>query len=117
MANSDQQQNQFRLRELLTTQTDKWLLSWLLGVITALSVIGLLMMSGWFISVAAVAGYCGVGLAQLLIIWLPAAIYSGICLCFARRALWRMMISHHAVFWVTATAKSAIFLSDLLIYH
>ena len=97
MANSDQQQNQFRLRELLTTQTDKWLLSWLLGVITALSVIGLLMMSGWFISVAAVAGIVALG-SHSFNYMVPAAIIRVFAMLRTAGRYGEMMISHHAVF-------------------
>ncbi|MFO1365667.1 MAG: hypothetical protein U1E98_05115 [Moraxella osloensis] len=40
----------FRLTQLFSTQLDKWLIAAFLGIMTALSVIGLLMTSGWFIS-------------------------------------------------------------------
>lgn len=97
MANSDQQQNQFRLRELLTTQTDKWPLSWLLGVITALSVIGLLMMSGWFISVAAVAGIVALG-SHSFNYMVPGMIIRVFAMLRTAGRYGEMMISHHAVF-------------------
>ena len=51
----------FRLTQLFSTQLDKWLIAALLGMMTALSVIGLLMTSGWFISAAAMAGMVALG--------------------------------------------------------
>ena len=51
----------FRLRQLFSSQRDKWLLAAFLAIITALSVICLLMVSGWFISAAAIAGIVALG--------------------------------------------------------
>ena len=46
----------FALRQLITGQWDGWLLALLLGVVTVIATIGLLMLSGWFLSAAALAG-------------------------------------------------------------
>ena len=46
----------FALRQLITGQWDGWLLALLLGVVTVIATIGLMMLSGWFMSAAALAG-------------------------------------------------------------
>ena len=87
----------FRLTQLFSTQLDKWLIAALLGILTALSVIGLLMMSGWFISAAAMAGMAALGSHSFNYL-VPAAIIRVMAVRRAARRYGEMMVSHHAVF-------------------
>lgn len=51
----------FRLRELILPLLSMWLVAWALGLITLVSVLGLLMVSGWFITMAGAVGMTAVG--------------------------------------------------------
>lgn len=87
----------FRLTQLFSTQLDKWLIAALLGIMTALSVIGLLMMSGWFISAAAMAGMAALGSHSFNYL-VPAAIIRVMAMVRTAGRYGEMMVSHHAVF-------------------
>lgn len=51
----------FRLRELVLPLLSMWLLAWGLGLITAISSLGLLVVSGWFVTMAGSSGLLAVG--------------------------------------------------------
>lgn len=87
----------FRLTQLFSTQLDKWLIAALLGMMTALSVIGLLMTSGWFISAAAMAGMVALGSHSFNYL-VPAAIIRVMAMVRTAGRYGEMMVSHHAVF-------------------
>lgn len=87
----------FRLSQLFSTQLDKWLIAALLGIMTALSVIGLLMTSGWFISAAAMAGMLALGSHSFNYL-VPAAIIRVMAMIRTAGRYGEMMVSHHAVF-------------------
>lgn len=87
----------FRLTQLFSTQLDKWLIAAGLGITTALSVIGLLMMSGWFISAAAMAGMVALGSHSFNYL-VPAAIIRVMAMVRTAGRYGEMMVSHHAVF-------------------
>lgn len=87
----------FRLRQLFSSQRDKWLLAAFLAIITALSVIGLLMVSGWFISAAAIAGIVALG-SHSFNYMVPAAIIRVLAMVRTAGRYGEMMLSHHAVF-------------------
>ena len=87
----------FRLTQLFSTQLDKWLIAALLGILTALSVIGLLMTSGWFISAAAMAGMVALGSNSFNYL-VPAAIIRVMAMVRTAGRYGEMMVSHHAVF-------------------
>ncbi|BFN02161.1 cysteine/glutathione ABC transporter ATP-binding protein/permease CydC [Moraxella sp. K23] len=93
-SNSDQT---FRLNQLFSTQLDKLLIAALLGIMTALSVIGLLMTSGWFISAAAMAGMVALGSHSFNYL-VPAAIIRVMAMVRTAGRYGEMMVSHHAVF-------------------
>ncbi|WP_066803595.1 amino acid ABC transporter ATP-binding/permease protein [Moraxella oblonga] len=79
---------QFELHQLWTTQKHRWFLAWGLGMITALSVLGLVAVSGWLITMAGVMGVLG-------------AVYLVPCGLAVSRTLARygdLVVSHHAVF-------------------
>ena len=87
----------FRLTQLFSTQLDKWLIAACLGIMTALSVIGLLMTSGWFISAAAMAGMVALGSHSFNYL-VPAAIIRVMAMVRTAGRYGEMMVSHHAVF-------------------
>ncbi|MBW4017703.1 ATP-binding cassette domain-containing protein [Moraxella osloensis] len=87
----------FRLTQLFSTQLDKWLIAACLGIMTALSVIGLLMTSGWFISAAAMAGMVALGSYSFNYL-VPAAIIRVMAMVRTAGRYGEMMVSHHAVF-------------------
>lgn len=58
--------SRFNLRQLITGNLGTWLLAWFLGVATVLSVIGLLMVSGWFITISAMIGVTGIVISYAL---------------------------------------------------
>lgn len=87
----------FRLNQLFSTQLDKLLIAALLGIMTALSVIGLLMTSGWFISAAAMAGMVALGSHSFNYL-VPAAIIRVMAMVRTAGRYGEMMVSHHAVF-------------------
>lgn len=87
----------FRLTQLFSTQLDKWLIAALLGIMTALSVIGLLMTSGWFISAAAMAGMLALGSHSFNYL-VPAAIIRVMAMVRTAGRYGEMIVSHHAVF-------------------
>lgn len=87
----------FRLTHLFSTQLDKWLIAACLGIMTALSVIGLLMTSGWFISAAAMAGMVALGSHSFNYL-VPAAIIRVMAMVRTAGRYGEMMVSHHAVF-------------------
>lgn len=87
----------FRLTQLFSTQLDKWLIAACLGIMTALSVIGLLMTSGWFISAAAMTGMVALGSHSFNYL-VPAAIIRVMAMVRTAGRYGEMMVSHHAVF-------------------
>lgn len=87
----------FRLTQLFSTQLDKWLIAACVGMMTALSVIGLLMTSGWFISAAAMAGMVALGSHSFNYL-VPAAIIRVMAMVRTAGRYGEMMVSHHAVF-------------------
>ena len=87
----------FRLTQLFSTQLDKWLIAACLAMMTALSVIGLLMMSGWFISAAAMTGMVALGSHSFNYL-VPAAIIRVMAMVRTAGRYGEMMVSHHAVF-------------------
>ena len=87
----------FRLTQLFSTQLDKWLIAACLGIMIALSVIGLLMTSGWFISAAAMAGMVALGSHSFNYL-VPAAIIRVMAMVRTAGRYGEMMVSHHAVF-------------------
>lgn len=87
----------FRLRDLLLSQKFLWLIAWLLGIATVLSVLGLVMLSGWFITMAGVAGVLAVGTHTFNYL-LPSALIRGFAIIRTFARYGDLMVSHHAVF-------------------
>lgn len=87
----------FALRQLITGQWDGWLLAMLLGVATVIATIGLLMLSGWFLSAAALSGLLAVGSHSFNYL-MPAAIIRLFAIIRTAGRYGELMLSHHAVF-------------------
>lgn len=85
---------QFKLSQLLSTQKSLWLIAWLLGFATVVSVLGLVMVAGWFITITAVAGVLGV----LFNYFIPSAIIRLFALTRTLARYGDLMVSHHAIF-------------------
>ncbi|MDO4441911.1 MAG: ATP-binding cassette domain-containing protein [Moraxella sp.] len=92
-----QQDEKFRLRQLLLSQKLVWCIAWLLGIATVLSVLGLVMLSGWFITMAGVAGVIALG-SHAFNYLMPSAIIRGFAIVRTFARYGDLMVSHHAVF-------------------
>ena len=84
----------FRLRQLINPQKFLWEVAWLFGLITVISSLGLVMVSGWFVSMAAACGLLGV----VLLYALPSLLIRIFALCRTLARYGDLMVSHHAVF-------------------
>ncbi|WII94420.1 ATP-binding cassette domain-containing protein [Moraxella haemolytica] len=90
------QNDKFRLRQLLLSQKLLWGIAWLLGIATVLSVLGLVMLSGWFITMAGVAGVLVLGATFNYLI--PSVMIRGFAIVRTFARYGDLMVSHHAVF-------------------
>lgn len=96
-ASNKQSRPTFRLRDMFKPSFDLWLISWILGLVTAVSMIALLMISGWFITGAALAGLIAVG-SHSFNYMLPAGIIRMLAMARTAGRYGELMVSHHAVF-------------------
>ena len=87
----------FKLHELISTQIWVWILAWFLGLVTVWSVLGLSMVSGWFVTMSAVAGLVAVG-THTFNYMMPAAIIRTFAIARTLSRYGDLMVSHHAVF-------------------
>lgn len=87
----------FKLRQLISTQLWVWILAWLLGLLTVWSVLGLSMVSGWFVTMSAVAGLVAVG-SHAFNYMMPAAVIRTFAIIRTLSRYGDLMVSHHAVF-------------------
>lgn len=86
----------FRLQDLIKP-LDLWVFALLLGLVTVVSVIGLLMVSGWFLSATALAGMLAVGSHSFNYL-MPAAIIRVMAIARTAGRYGELMVSHHAIF-------------------
>lgn len=98
----------FRLRDMFKPSFDLWLISWLLGLIFAISIIALLMISGWFITSAALAGMLAVG-SHAFNYMVPAGIIRMLAIARTASRYGELMVSHHAVFDLLKTLRLRFF--------
>lgn len=87
----------FGLTQLFLGQKSLWLIAWALGIATVLSVLGLLMLAGWFITMASVAGLIAVG-GHIFNYLVPSAIIRGFAIVRTFARYGDLMVSHHAIF-------------------
>lgn len=98
----------FRLRDMFKPSFDLWVISWVLGLITALSMIALLMISGWFITGAALAGMIAVG-SHSFNYMVPAGIIRMLAMARTAGRYGELMVSHNAVFDLLKTLRLRFF--------
>ena len=98
----------FRLRDMFKPSFDLWVISWILGLVTALSMITLLMVSGWFITGAALAGMIAVG-SHSFNYMLPAGIIRMLAMARTAGRYGELMVSHNAVFDLLKTLRLRFF--------
>lgn len=101
-------QNHFKLRQLLLLQKTSWAIAWLLGIATVLSVLGLVMVAGWFISMAAATGLVAVGLHAFNYL-VPSAVIRLFAITRTAARYGDLMISHHAVFGLLKQLRVTFF--------
>lgn len=83
----------FGFRQLVLSVLPMWLLAWGLGVLTASSVLGLAMVSGWFITMAGVSGV-GVYFNYLV----PSALIRTFAIGRTLGRYGELMVGHSAIF-------------------
>lgn len=90
-----------RLSQLFTLKSSQWLLAWAVGLITLFATIGLLSVSGWFISAAAIAGIVAsiaTGLSAISFdFFRPAAVIRTFAITRTAGRYGERLASHHAV--------------------
>lgn len=87
----------FRLRALILPVLPLWVTAWLLGLLTVVSVIGLLMVSGWFVTMSALAGLIASG-AHGFNYLAPSAWIRSFAIGRTLGRYGELMVSHYAVF-------------------
>lgn len=87
----------FRLRDLIKPSFDLWVISWLLGLVTVISIVGLLMLSGWFLTATALAGMVALG-SHSFNYMMPAAIIRMLAIARTAGRYGELMVSHNAIF-------------------
>ncbi len=87
----------FRLRDLIKPSFDLWLIAWILGLVTAISVVGLLMVSGWFLTATAFAGMLAIGVGSFNYL-MPSALIRVLAITRTAGRYGELMVSHNAIF-------------------
>lgn len=102
-------QSVVQLRTLLNSRLAGWGLAWLLGSITLLSAIGLLALSGWFITAAALAGLVLAGGHSSLDIFVPAALIRFFALARTVGRYAERLASHDAALGLLRDLRTDVF--------
>ena len=87
----------FKLWQLISPQLWVWMVAWLLGLLTVWSVLGLSMVSGWFVTMSAVAGLVAAG-SHFFNYMVPAGVIRTFAIIRTLSRYGDLMVSHHAVF-------------------
>lgn len=87
----------FKLSQLISTQRWTWIVAWFLGLLTVWSILGLVTVSGWFVTMSSVAGLVAMG-SHAFNYMLPAAIIRTFAIVRTLARYGDLMVSHHAVF-------------------
>lgn len=101
--------DRFRLRYLFTFKSEQWLLAWLIGLLTLFATVGLLSVSGWFISAAAIAGIISGASAISFDFLRPAAIIRTFAIARTAGRYGERLASHHAVLGLLADLRCWFF--------
>ncbi len=97
------------LRHLAASRRGMWALAWLLGMLTLLATIGLLALSGWFISAAALAGMVSLASAYTFNYFGPAAIIRLLAIVRTAGRYGERLASHHAALGLLADLRNTMF--------
>lgn len=108
LATNDKHMTTFALTDLVKPSFNLWLLAWILGLMTVFSVIILFLISGWFLSAAAVAGMTALG-SHAFNYLLPAAIIRMLAIIRTAGRYGELMLSHHAVFHLLKVLRVKFF--------
>ncbi|MDO5652186.1 MAG: ATP-binding cassette domain-containing protein [Moraxella sp.] len=87
----------FTLSQLITPVLPLWLIAWGLGLVTVLSILGLLMVSGWFITMSAWAGLVAAGSHGFNYL-APSAIIRTFAISRTAGRYGDLLVSHQAIF-------------------
>lgn len=87
----------FQLRQLVSGQGGIWLLAWLLGIVAVIATIGLLMLSGWFLSATALAGFATLTIPVFNYL-MPSAMIRLFAIVRTAGRYGELMVSHQAIF-------------------
>lgn len=98
----------FRLRDLIKPSFNLWLIAWLLGLVTVVSIVGLLMVSGWFLTASALAGMVAVG-SHTFNYMMPAAVIRMMAISRTAGRYGELMVSHNAIFSLLGTLRLRFF--------
>lgn len=98
-----------QLRNLLNSRLAGWGLAWLLGSLTLLAAIGLLALSGWFITAAALAGLALAGVHGSLDIFVPAALIRLFALTRTAGRYAERLASHAAALGLLRDLRTGVF--------
>ncbi len=98
----------FKLWQLISPQLWVWMVAWLLGLLTVWSVLGLSMVSGWFVTMSAVAGLVAAG-SHAFNYMVPAAVIRTFAIIRTLSRYGDLMVSHHAVFWLLKQLRVRFF--------
>ncbi|MGE9657617.1 amino acid ABC transporter ATP-binding/permease protein [Snodgrassella alvi] len=102
-------QQQLKLSNLLLSRKSAWLLAWLLGQVTAIASIGLLALSGWFITAAGLAGIISLATAYTFNYFTPAGVIRLLAIVRTAGRYGERLGSHDAVLGLLADLRSGLF--------
>ncbi|MBV7433440.1 thiol reductant ABC exporter subunit CydC [Cardiobacteriaceae bacterium TAE3-ERU3] len=97
------------LRQLTSSRRPAWLLALVLGTLTLIATVGLLALSGWFISAAALAGLLTAGAVYSFNFFVPGAIIRFFAIVRTAGRYGERLASHHAVLALLADLRSVLF--------
>ena len=98
-----------RLFSMLSSRRRTWLLAWILGELAAISSIGLLALSGWFLTAAGLTGLISLATAYTFDYFTPAAIIRLLAILRTAGRYGERLVSHNAVLGLLADLRSSMF--------
>lgn len=99
----------FALKNLLRSRRGAWFLAWIIGAFTLIATVGLLTLSGWFISAAAFAGVVSLSTAYTFNYLIPSGMIRFFAIVRTAGRYGERMTSHNAVLALLADLRSAAF--------
>lgn len=112
-AHKNRQPEKLKLRHLFSLKSSQWLIAWAVGLVTLFATVGLLSVSGWFISAAALAGLVTVAGTALGAIsfdfFRPAAVIRAFAITRTAGRYGERLASHHAVLGLLTDLRCKFF--------